>query len=152
VPDLRSTLGKPEGPSHRWKLGISYIGSASPWEACPEVGWQTAQKGPQGGDGPSHSAALAPRLSPAGPICLRLLSHQRALSSMAHLSHKGLPPLQPFGTHPPTPAPLPHLSLWLHSTYNLDCRREKDGGEMCVCVCVCVCVCMCVCVCVCVCV
>lgn len=116
--DLRTIRGRPE---RRWRPSTSSIGSASPWEACPEVGWQTAQMGPRGGDGPSHPAALAPRPSPAGPIRLQLSGHQGAPSSTAHLSRKGLLPLQPFG-HPPL--------LRLHSTHNLDCRREKRNGKM----------------------
>lgn len=106
--DLRTIRGRPE---RRWRPSTSSIGSASPWEACPEVGWQTAQMGPRGGDGPSHPAALAPRPSPAGPIRLRLSGHQGAPSSTAHLSRKGLLPLQPFG-HPPSSGYIP-LTIWI---------------------------------------
>lgn len=118
-------MGGRQAPPGRWKPTISHKGSVSPWEACLKAGWQTAQKGPQGGDGPSHSATLAPKLPPsAGPVYLRLPSHQGAPSSMAHLSHKRLPPLQSFGiSHP------------LQSTHSLDCRREKRGGEVGGCAC-----------------
>lgn len=119
--DVRAIHGRPEGPSCRWKPRAIYIGSSSPWEAYPEVGWQTAQMGPQGEDSPSYSASLAPRLSPAGPIRLRLPSHQRAPSSPFT---QGTPPLQPFGIPPPQPPP-----LRLHSTHNLDCGREKRDGK-----------------------